>query len=278
LASRFWVGGTGNWDAVTTTNWSATSGGAGGQSVPTSSDAVTLDASSGGGTVTLTADANCSTLTCGAFTGTLDFNGFNLTGTGNLSFSGTGVRTINLGSGTISTSGSQITFTTTTNLTFNAGTSTLQLTGTSATTNTFNGGGLTFYRLWFNKGTSTALVVVNGDNTFNEIKDTGTIAHSIRFSQGTTQTVANFNVNGNPGQLITITTSVTNTHALVYNGVSVVSCDYLYIEHSVATPSNTWYAGANSTDNQAVATAGSGWIFSTPPAPPGANNSMFLIF
>lgn len=38
-ASRFWVGGTGNWDA-TTTHWSATSGGAGGASVPTSADDV----------------------------------------------------------------------------------------------------------------------------------------------------------------------------------------------------------------------------------------------
>lgn len=38
--TRYWVGGTGTWDATTTTNWSATSGGAGGASVPTSVDSV----------------------------------------------------------------------------------------------------------------------------------------------------------------------------------------------------------------------------------------------
>lgn len=39
MADRYWVGGTGNWDA-TTTNWSATNGGAGGASVPTLNDDV----------------------------------------------------------------------------------------------------------------------------------------------------------------------------------------------------------------------------------------------
>ena len=39
MADRYWVGGTGSWNA-TTTNWSATSGGAGGASVPTSADDV----------------------------------------------------------------------------------------------------------------------------------------------------------------------------------------------------------------------------------------------
>jgi hypothetical protein len=39
MADRYWVGGTGSWNA-TTTNWSATNGGAGGASVPTASDDV----------------------------------------------------------------------------------------------------------------------------------------------------------------------------------------------------------------------------------------------
>jgi hypothetical protein len=49
MANRYWVGGTGNWDASTTTHWSATSGGAGGATVPVASDTVTFDGSSGGG-------------------------------------------------------------------------------------------------------------------------------------------------------------------------------------------------------------------------------------
>ncbi|CAB4240593.1 Parallel beta-helix repeat [uncultured Caudovirales phage] len=45
MASRFWVGGTGTWN--TTFNWSATSGGAGGASVPIATDDVVFDANSG---------------------------------------------------------------------------------------------------------------------------------------------------------------------------------------------------------------------------------------
>ena len=65
MADRYWVGGTGNWNASTTTNWSATSGGAGGASVPTSADNVIFNASSDAGsgyTVTITAGV-CNDLT-----------------------------------------------------------------------------------------------------------------------------------------------------------------------------------------------------------------------
>ncbi len=40
MADRYWVGGTGTWDTTSTTNWSATSGGASGASVPTTADNV----------------------------------------------------------------------------------------------------------------------------------------------------------------------------------------------------------------------------------------------
>jgi len=65
MADRYWVGGTGTWDASTTTNWSATSGGAGGASAPTSADNVIFNASSDAGsgyTVTITAGV-CNDLT-----------------------------------------------------------------------------------------------------------------------------------------------------------------------------------------------------------------------
>jgi hypothetical protein len=47
MANRYWVGGTGNWDTSSTSNWSTTSGGAGGASAPTSADDVFLDSNSG---------------------------------------------------------------------------------------------------------------------------------------------------------------------------------------------------------------------------------------
>ena len=58
MANRYWVGGTGTWNAVSTANWAATSGGASGASAPTSADIVFIDANSGSGTITLGANAD----------------------------------------------------------------------------------------------------------------------------------------------------------------------------------------------------------------------------
>lgn len=63
MANRFWVGGTGTWDASSTANWSTTTGGASGASAPTSGDVALFDANSGAGTCTTAAGAVCSNLT-----------------------------------------------------------------------------------------------------------------------------------------------------------------------------------------------------------------------
>jgi hypothetical protein len=127
MAARYWVGGTGTWDATAGTKWALTSGGAGGQTVPTSSDTVFFDANSGANTVTLNSGYNptISTLTMTGFTGTLAFGTQNITLNGNnatiynqptimsvtgtpvinCSYSGaTGTRTISTGSVTESNS------------------------------------------------------------------------------------------------------------------------------------------------------------------------------
>jgi len=89
MANRFWVGGTGSWDA-TTTHWSATSGGASGATVPTAIDDVYFDANSGGGTVTVnTATRLCLSLSFRGTSGTSDFTGtFAQSGTGSINISG----------------------------------------------------------------------------------------------------------------------------------------------------------------------------------------------
>lgn len=46
MANRYWRGGSGTWNGVSTANWSTTSGGASGASVPTASDDVIFDANS----------------------------------------------------------------------------------------------------------------------------------------------------------------------------------------------------------------------------------------
>jgi hypothetical protein len=60
---------------------------------------------------------------------------------------------------------------------------------------------------------------------------------------------------------------------LVKTGGGTISSDYLNIQHSVATPASTWYAGTHSTNNQGVSTAGSGWIFTDVPAAPSTSPS-----
>ena len=64
MADRYWVGGSGTW--ATTARWAASSGGAGGQSVPTANDDVYIDTNSNTGTgsftITVSATANCRSI------------------------------------------------------------------------------------------------------------------------------------------------------------------------------------------------------------------------
>jgi len=94
MASRFWVtGGNGNWSS--TTNWSATTGGASGASAPGSADTATFNASSGSGTATVDSSVTIQTLTCTGFTGTLAFgiNTISLNSTGTI-FTGATTMTV----------------------------------------------------------------------------------------------------------------------------------------------------------------------------------------
>jgi hypothetical protein len=75
MADRFWVGGTGTWNTTSTTNWSATSGGAAGASVPTVADSVFFNQAATY-TVTMTGALACLDITVSA--GTVTF----ATGTG----------------------------------------------------------------------------------------------------------------------------------------------------------------------------------------------------
>lgn len=160
----------------------------------------------------------------------------------------------------------------------NANTSTLKFTDTTNSTLFFSGGSGTFNNVWFNRGASTGSISLTGSNLFNDFKDTGTAAHSLLFTAGTTQTVSTFTVVGNgAGNEISINTvGMTTTHALTKTGGGTISSDFLNIQHSVATPSSTWYAGANSINNQGVSTVGSGWIFTVPPVISSTFNPMFF--
>lgn len=73
-AARFFIVGGVNTNWGDTSNWASTSGGSGGQTVPTASDAVTLDASSGSACVINASARVCASFTSAAFTGTVTFD------------------------------------------------------------------------------------------------------------------------------------------------------------------------------------------------------------
>jgi len=82
MATKYWVGGNGNWSSAT--NWRTTSGGAVVTTAPGSADAAVLDANSSTSVVTVDSNITIQTLTCTGFTGTLAF------GTNTISLNSTG--------------------------------------------------------------------------------------------------------------------------------------------------------------------------------------------
>lgn len=190
MANRYWVGGTGNWDASDTTHWSATSGGSGGASVPGAADAVIFDANSGGGVVTVTANQNVLSITGGAHTGTVDFGtGLTITvGTGGFSWSGTGTRTLTLGNALINISmdnGSAFTIATATNLTITSNTAVVTLSG--------NNGGINCAH---NLNLNGMSVVMTG-NSQQDISGSGTLtmANFTRTGAATKTSITNVTCN-----------------------------------------------------------------------------------
>lgn len=78
MATLYWVGGSGTWDGSTTTNWAASSGGAGGAGVPTLSDNAVFDSASNATdyTVTLGSGAACADWTAASpASGNVTFGG-----------------------------------------------------------------------------------------------------------------------------------------------------------------------------------------------------------
>jgi Secretion system C-terminal sorting domain len=121
LGQRFWVASTpGNWSDIN--NWSTTSGGAGGASVPGAGDLVTFNNTRVG---SCTVDINPGTIggltiTAG-YTGSINLNGFTLTTAGANSLAGS----------SISGAGSTLAFNTTGSTTFSGTTINVPVTGTS---------------------------------------------------------------------------------------------------------------------------------------------------
>jgi hypothetical protein len=119
-----------------------------------------------GGTVELADALSIGPNTLTVTNGTFDSKGYNVTA-GGLSSSNSNVREIKLGASTVTLSGN-VTFTTSTNLTFDAGTSSITLSNVSST---INGGNQTFYGVSFTS-TGAGTHAITGANTFNSLSIT----------------------------------------------------------------------------------------------------------
>jgi hypothetical protein len=257
MANRFWVGGTGTWDGSNTTNWSTTTGGAGGAAVPGSADAAIFDGSSGGGTVTVAASIGgtntIQSLTAGAFTGTLDFSvnnpsiTFNSTSTA-VNLGGTGARKFLLGSGTWTLSGAGAAvfeFGTTTNLDPTSDTTApIVFSANTTSERQFNGGGRTFGTLTIAANTSRGGVRIFSANTFSSITVAAGTGY-LTFPASTTNTIS-----GSAG--LVLNGSSTNP-MLVQSSSSAAAT----ISLSSGTSIPTWAAFMN------ITTTGSGAMTAT---------------
>lgn len=270
MANRYFIGtGARNWND--SANWSETSGGAGGASVPTSADAVILDANSGTGTIILDADFNClsfdasalgAVLTIagsvfvfncyGSFTGNTNLT-FNLTGTSYFYSRGTG--TITQGGATLTWNrwyidGSGITVTNWDN--FNIGSAVIY--HTNGTWN-INGKTISCSQLTNGAGTKT---LTYGSGTINTAiyylfptgltlnKDTGTINISGPYPQSFAGK-DHYNVNITSAGTTTITDSSVTFNNLTRTGGGVVT-DLLGFRGSITVTGTLTLTGNNATN------------------------------
>ena len=202
MADRYWVLGTGTWDATTTTNWSASSGGAGGASVPTASDNVFFDANSNVGVTAFTVTMANTPRVCNDFTAagldgvmTLAGTSIGLTVSGSLTFQATNFTRTYDG----------IT-------TFNATT-----TGKTITTNGINFGGAV---------------------TFNGVGGAWALQTAVKVSNATTLTNGTLDLNGKTLTAVIRFATATGTKNITFNGGTLISSISSVTAFNNAAPTN----------------------------------------
>ena len=204
MASRFWVGGTGN--TSDTAHWSATTGGAGGQTVPVAGDTVDFDTNSGtAATVTvdvalaaasITINKSDLTLTHSAgttltgnmtlTTGTLNTNGMTCSW-GSFSSGNNNIRTLTLGASAITVTSTGSSWSVSgNNLSLSAGTSSVILSGAGAT---FATGNFTWGSVALSGSGTGTLNLISASAIFANLTRAGTAAKTDIFSVGGNCTV-----------------------------------------------------------------------------------------
>lgn len=255
MASRFWVGGTGTWDGATTTHWAATTGGAGGASVPGSSDTVTFDGSSGAGTVTVNTTVNVQSITLSANTGqTIDFSANNNNVTiGSFSSIGAGSRTLNMGNGTWTLTGTGSTWNIAGGgvITLNANSSVLTFTGATALSRAFTSGGKTYSTVNIAANTGGGPLNIGGAPTISTLNISG--PNNVKLAGGTTLTVTSLSISGlSSGAILIESDSGSSTTATISVASGTVTPQWTVMRALICsggatfTASNSFDLGNNS--------------------------------
>lgn len=119
------------------------------------------------------------------------------------------------------------------------GTSLIKLTDNSTNIKLFAGGNKIYYNIELS-GSSICTYNFTGSNTFNNFASSKTVAHKIQFLNATTTTVTNFSVNGTAGNMVNVGSSANSSHTITKSGGGTITCDYLRIYRSTASPVATW--------------------------------------
>jgi hypothetical protein len=209
-----------------------------------------------GGTVQLADALNIVGATLTVTNGTFTTNGYTVT-VGAISSSNSNVRTINLGASSVALfSANSLGFNTTTNLTFNAGTSQINISTNTSGTSTSNYGGLTYNNLTFTNGASTTLLfTISGQNTFANLTLAGTNAsaniHIFAFAADQTITGTLTCAGASAVQRLFLRSDTPGIQRrLTVGAISATDCDFRDIAltgaASGATPTRAGNCGGNS--------------------------------
>jgi len=233
----------GNWINGTGTTMSGSGGlifsGRGSQTITSAGKSFTqtITINSPSGSVTLQDALNMTiggAQPLGITSGTFDANSYNVTA-GGVGLSGTNTRTVAVGSGTWTHSGSgEVWGATSTGLTV-TGTGTISLTSGSA--KTFTGGGVAYTNITLNQGGAGTLTI-SGNNTFKDITNTYSATGATAITIGTTtQRVSQWTGTGAAGKVLTLSgSSASSPGTLVHTGGGDISVDYLTITGVRAYP------------------------------------------
>jgi hypothetical protein len=239
MANRYWVLGTGTWDATSTTNWSASSGGAGGASVPTGSDDVFFDANSNVLATAFTVTMANSPRVCADFTAsgldgtmTLAGSGIGLTVFNNLTFQATNFIRSYTGTTTFATTNTGRTVTTN---------------GVSLTAITFNGVGGS----WSLGSALSGTIVTLTNGTFDLAGYTTTLSTRLNTATGTK------NLTFNGGTLLISGTTTTAFNNAVPTGFTIAAGTGTGIISMTGATAKT-FVGGGSTFNCTLNQGGAG--------------------